>query len=207
MGVRHGVSEEVSMTEKRDLKRLVRERQARTGESYVTALRQIRAQRVEAEPDGAIDVIEVVHVTEVGEPLGYKCRIWCTPTLVPRIDMAATLTRFRDLLIATGRDRTLDLMRDVVLRGEKPPAAPARPLILDLDDFLARVRAGLGGVSDSGRIVAMHVEGKAGGHMVMFVLMLGWAVPGVRRQREPALGLAEVPEANDSPYDWRVLPW
>src|SRR5262245_1885413 len=95
-----------SMTAKRDLKRRVRERQARTGESYVTALRHVAAQ---ADHREAISVVELVDVTEIGAPLGYKVRIMVAPSTIGQIDVVATLTRFRDLLLATTRDRELDL--------------------------------------------------------------------------------------------------
>ena len=193
------------MTDKRDLKKLVRERQARTGESYVTALRQVRAQRVDGTP---IDVVEMVDVTEVGASLGFKCPIWCTPTLAARIDTVATLTRYRDLLVATGRDRAFDLMRDVVLRGEqRSEPAQLQTLISELREFIARARAGLGGVTASGRIVAMHAEGTAGAQMVTFTLMLRVA-PGFGRVRDAALGIGEVPDPNGSVLAWpAVLPW
>jgi hypothetical protein len=204
MGVRHGVSEEVSMTDKRDLKKLVRERQARTGESYVTSLRQVRARRVDGKP---IDVVEMVDVTEVGASLGFTCPIVCTPTLAARIDTVAMLTRYRDLLVATGRDRAFDLMRDVVLRGEqRSDAAQLQTLISELREFFARARAGLGGVTASGRIVAMHVEATTGAQIVMFTLRLG-VVPCFGRLRDPALGIGEVPERNDSMLAWPVPPW
>jgi hypothetical protein len=196
------VSEEVSMTEKRDLKRLVRERQARTGESYVTALRQVQAQK-----QPTIAVVELVDLTEIGAPLGYKRRIWCTPTLLAQLDAVATLTRFRDLLLATGRDRNFDLMRDVALRGLTPQAPRARMANTEMVDFLARARAGLGGVSGSGRMVAVNVDAKGASRMVIFALTLGTFLASFGRARDPSLGLSEVPEADTPPFSWQVLPW
>ena len=63
------------MTAKRDLKRRVRERQAHTGESYMTALRHVRNRRTgeresEREGEGAVPVVEMIDVSEIagGDP-------------------------------------------------------------------------------------------------------------------------------------------
>src|SRR6185295_7834231 len=55
--VMHGVAarcREETMTAKRNFKRRVRERQARTGERYTTARRRLQAARAEAGPSEAI---------------------------------------------------------------------------------------------------------------------------------------------------------
>src|SRR5512142_1555815 len=101
------------MTEKRDLKRRVRERQAQTGESYMTALRHVQAQRPPAFP-----VVELVDLTEIGAPLGFKCRIVMSPVLADQIDAAGALARLRDALLAPDREGSLELFRAVTLRGE-----------------------------------------------------------------------------------------
>ena len=193
------------MTAKRDLKRRVRERQARLGESYMTALRHVQAQRPEPVAERrAIPVVELIDVSEIAAPLGYKLRVTVAPSVVDRIDVAATLTRFRDMLLSTTRDRQLDLMRDVVLRGEQPAARLRADWLDDLRRFLDRARAGLGGLSDSGRWLAMAVDGKTGPMMVMFHLVL--RVDFLHIQRGPTLGLSEVPPAGPG-RDWEVIPW
>jgi hypothetical protein len=54
------------MTVKRGLERRVRERQARTGESYMTALRHVQGQVHElVEERRAITVVELVDVSEI----------------------------------------------------------------------------------------------------------------------------------------------
>ena len=105
------------MTKQRDLKRLVRERQARTGESYVTALRQLRS-----------------------------------------------------VLLTTTPDPAFDLMRAVVLHGERPSGAP--PPLAEGLKFLVRLRAGIGGVCPSGRIVSFAVAGPSGVEQVVFLVWL-----------------------------------
>src|SRR5215468_10944795 len=103
------------MTKQRDLKRIVRERQSRTGESYVTALRHVRGVQGECVP-----VVELVDVSEVGAALGIKIRVLVLPALAESIDVTATLQQLRTVLLSTTRDPALDLMRAVVLCGERP---------------------------------------------------------------------------------------
>lgn len=152
------------MTEKRDLKRRVRERQARTGESYVTALRQVLGQR-----ESSVPVVELIDVTDIAAPLGIKCRTVMAPSMVGRVDPTAMLTRLRDALLTTLRDPDLALMRAVVVAGEqlKPELEP----VLDRR-FLARLRAGIGGISESGRVLALSTAGRAAAELVVFVLRL-----------------------------------
>ena len=165
------------MTKQRDLKRRVRERQARTGESYVTALRHVRVPRTEAVP-----VVELVDASAIGEPLGTQCRVLVQPELAERIDIAAALRQLRSVLLTTTPDPDFDLMRAVVLRGERPYSAP--PTIADGLRFLVRLRAGIGGVCPSGRIVAFSVAGASGVEQVVFLL---WIMPVRYLQLRPTL--------------------
>ena len=165
------------MTKQRDLKRLVRDRQVRTGESYVTALRHLRMPRRETVP-----VVELVDVTAIGEPLGMQCRVMVQPELAKRIDVAAALRQLRSVLLTTTPDPDFDLMRAAVLRGEHPHSAPT-PLADGLR-FLVRLRAGIGGVCPSGRIVAFSVAGASRVEQVVFLL---WITHGRYRQMRPTL--------------------
>jgi hypothetical protein len=185
------------MTKKRDLKRLVRERQARTGEAYVTALRHVRGPR-----PGAIPVSEYIEITEVGELLGMECRVMLLPELAERIDVATTLRQLRSVLLTTTPDPAFDLMRAVVLRGEHPRSWP--PSLEERLRFLVRLRAGIGGVCPSGRIVALTVWGPAGAEQVVFLL---WLTP-FRHARLPILvvTLADF-SLGDANGDLDVLPF
>jgi hypothetical protein len=184
------------MTEKRDLKRRVRDRQARTGESYMTALRQVQAQR-----PPSVSVVELVDLTEVGAPLGFKCRIVMSPGLADQIDAAGALARLRDVLLATDRDRSLELLRAVALRGEPRRFRQAQGTFDDGRQLVARARAGLGGVSEGGRMLALQVDGKQGTTMVLFLL---WLRPDfVSVQREPSLILTSI----DGVYGNPILDW
>jgi hypothetical protein len=162
------------MTAKRDLKRRVRDRQARTGESYMTALRHVRDQRTPSpvvEPAAsAMDVSEMFDITEIAATLGMKCRVRLAPGLAPRIDAASVLRQLRTALTTTERDRQFDTMRAVVLHGEQRLGQP-----LDAHAswrFAERLRTGVGGISDTGRLLAMTVNGRQGLEMLVFALWL-----------------------------------
>lgn len=169
------------MTANRDLKRRVRDRQAHTGESYVTALRHVRAQGGggDAEGDeggagggdgeggegdgagggglrGRIPLLEFTELTELGARIGLKCRISAVPALLQHLDAEETLRRFRDALLVTCGDSELSLMRAVALRGEHPVRSLGAEALGESRRFLERVRAGLAGVSELGRMLALH---------------------------------------------------
>jgi hypothetical protein len=115
-----------------------------------------------------------------------------------------TLTRYRDMLLATARDRDLDLMRDIALRGARPAVAHPQWSLRELRAFIDRARSGLGGVSASGRMVAMSVDGKSGSLMILFNLVVRPAFLHI--QREPSLSLSELPSVA-SAFHWDVIPW
>jgi hypothetical protein len=192
------------MTAKRDLKRRVRERQTRTGESYVTALRHVTAQ---GNPEPAVPVVELIDLTEVGAPLGFKCKIWMFPGLARRIDAAAALERLRAILVALERDPELDRMRDLALRGVC--AAPGRLDLEELEDyrrFLERTRAGLGGVSPRGNMIAFHVDGRAGAELVIARTWARAYAPHLPA-RAPGFVLATPEPVTADPLGrWGVLP-
>src|SRR5262245_54747912 len=111
------------MTAKKDLKKLVRERQLRTGESYTAALRHVLAQRPEADPvDRAgtppLSVIEFVDLTAEAERLGLRCHATIDAALAPRVDGVELLRRMRELLVATATDPAMERFRTVMLYGE-----------------------------------------------------------------------------------------
>jgi hypothetical protein len=169
------------MTERRDLKGRVRDRQARTGESYVTALRQVLAQR-----PSRIPVIELFDLSALGARLGFTCRISAFPDLVERVDPRHMLERLRADLMKSDKDEELALMRAAALCGERP-RFPARygEALAEIAPFLARARAGREGVTTSGHLLAMELEGKRGAEMVLFSLQL---VPHfVHVNRDPLL--------------------
>jgi hypothetical protein len=192
------------MTQRRDLKRRVRERQARTGESYVTALRHVRGEPAEAagappSPDvaaaapsaGAIPVVELVDLSDVAASLGLTCRVMGMPLLIERVDATAMLVQLRGVLRTTAGDPAFAVLRSAVLLGERPSVARdtmratlPSPVAHDALRFAARVRAGIGGISNNGRALAFSVAGRDGPELVVFSL---WLVPPRFDRRPPTL--------------------
>src|SRR6185295_5970793 len=128
-----------------------------------------------------VPVVELVDITEISERLGMQCRVMVLPELAERIDVAAALRQLRSVLLTTTPDPAFDLMRAVVLRGEHPRSWP--PSLEERLRFLVRLRAGIGGVCTSGRIVALTVWGPAGAEQVVFLL---WLTP-FRHARLPPI--------------------
>jgi hypothetical protein len=207
------------MTERRDLKRRVRERQARTGESYMTALRHVQEDR-----PGAIPTIELADLTELGAPLGFKCRLAMFPRLAERVDAAAMLVRLRDALLMTEGDRSLTLMRRVVLGGGRARMLGGTAAALEeARRFVDRAKAGVGGVSESGRMLALQVATRPGRgaaseidagqgagasvEMVLFVLQL--LPPFVPVFRDPTLVITPIGELTVDPLFalLEAAPW
>jgi hypothetical protein len=183
------------MTDKRDLKRRVRDRQAHTGESYMTALRNVRG----ASPGtNAVPVVELIDLTEIAAPLGIKCGIKMVPALVDLVDAAAMLTRLRDALITTVNDPQLGLFRSVVLAGERPWVPEA---FRDPRPFYARVRAGIGGVSESGRMLALAVGARGGAELVVFTLSM---IPVTYVERAPFV-IVTASDGATGVFGWEYL--
>jgi len=144
------------MTDKRDLKRLIRERQAKTGESYVTARSQLLARRAQPKKEPAFPVVEMTDVTEMAKSLGMKCQTAMTSSLVSSVEPKDVLARLKAALTGTKDDPQLERMRRLVFRGEDSPLpeTDAASWRSELRQFITRVNAGIGGVSTSGSLVA-----------------------------------------------------
>jgi hypothetical protein len=158
------------MTSKRDLKKLVRARQARTGERYTTALQHVVDQRP------AIPVLELVDLTAEGQALGFRGRIGMLSDLAERVEGRSVLERLRAILRETADDPATGQLRAVLFQGQppSPPSENALQLFQEGRRFLARAREGLGGVSAGGKMIAF----TAGGEMVVALLWGPLPVPG-----------------------------
>jgi hypothetical protein len=165
------------MTAKRDLKRRIRARQARTKESYTTARRHVLAARdsdvettgdAEATSDdpttSPIDVAEVIDVSDLAGELGFACNIVVYPSLTELVDPARALSAVSAAVLATPTASTL---RDLALRG----IAPTSYRITRDPQFLARARAGVTATSADGRVLAVHVQGHT---QMVIVLAAVW---------------------------------
>jgi hypothetical protein len=152
------------MTQQRDLKRRIRERMAKTGEAYVTARQHVLAARdddpAEPAPASVFDVVEPIDVSDDATALGLKCQVSIFPKLAARVDAISALTRLRDALLDTEDDSSLSVMQRLVLHGVVPPAAIGEEFrdFYVLRNFVRRARAGIGGASPRGRMLALPVH-------------------------------------------------
>jgi hypothetical protein len=161
----------------------------------------------EEERRSSIEVVELEEHDELAAQLGFKCTVSISRALTEQVEPRDALIKLRDVLLGTTADSTLDVMRAVVLRGEDVPK-------LQLDAqwyermriYVARVRAGIGGVSDNGTMIAMNVEGSRG--MVMLVAHLGWGMAArgiVNRRPRLVLGTVEATGVYIEPIALRQL--
>jgi len=150
-----------SMTAKRDLKKRVRDRQAKTGESYTAARRHVVAGAAGAKVSEPIAVDALVDISATAAKVGLRCQVLITEALADAFDPERILLELRLVLLTTVRDPTTDLMRAVALHGDNTAA----PLGLARDprqvQFLARLRAGANSISTDGRAVGFHIDGVA----------------------------------------------
>jgi len=161
------------MTRRRDLKRRVRDRQSHTGESYTTALRHVQAQAhdpaAEARPPDLpgvpISVVELVELSELAEVIGLRARVTMAPDLVDQLHVSDALLQIRRAL----HRPELAVMREVLIEGA------ARYHTLEIEDVLRfnrRVERLRPGVSDSGKMAALYLEGVRGRVLVVLWLSL-----------------------------------
>jgi hypothetical protein len=203
------------MTRKRDLKKRIRDRQAKTGESYTTARRHVLAARdtdatndrdaddvdattkeIPSEPEsfdmdltketgvrprdlvgasdsrleaewrglatptsGAIQVDEVIDVSDVAGEVGLACKVLIYERLAKSVEPRLAVIAVRDALAATKSDPTTAILR-AVAAGQ---LAKVRGRVVARDaEFMERIRAGLTAVSNDGRMIAVHVNGHQG---------------------------------------------
>ena len=132
------------MTRKKDLKKHVRERQAKTGESYTAALAHVRGPAIAALPDK----------TREAETAGFRCNAVVSAKL--QGDVGPLFVRVREMLEALGARACGPL-----LRGETAPVEipEATRLAGEARRFLASVRAGSRGLSPDERLFALEWSG------------------------------------------------
>jgi len=160
-----------SMTAKRDLKKRVRDRQAKTGESYTAARRHVLAagERDDSAPEPVasakasepIAVDSLVDLSATAAKVGLRCQVLMTEALADVFDPERILLELRLVLLTTMRDPTTDLMRAVALHGDNTTAPLGRARDPRQVQFLARLRAGASSISTDGRAVGFHIDGVA----------------------------------------------
>jgi hypothetical protein len=186
------------MTKQRDLKRLVRDRQERTGESYTTAWRHVRGERRTGVP-----VLELIDISDIGDALGLRCRLLVAPTLTERVDVAAVVKQLRTVLLTTANDHAFSLMHAAVLCGKRPYAS--WPTLQEGLRFRDRIRAGIGGIDESGRMLAFAVAGRPMPEMVVFLLWFN-AAPYLTVPPSLLITPADF-ELGDRDGDWDLRPF
>ncbi|HEY6909995.1 MAG TPA: hypothetical protein VI356_11540 [Myxococcales bacterium] len=134
------------MTKKKDLKRRVRQRQAKTGESYTAALAQVRGPRIAAVPEA----------TKEAQAAGLRCKAFVSRRLRQEPGLGELFVRVREMLLALGADACGPLLRGELASGEIPDAVR---LAVESRRFLAEVRAGGRGLSRDGRLFALEWKG------------------------------------------------
>jgi hypothetical protein len=138
----------------------------------------------------AVQVIETIDASEEAARLGLRCHVALSSALVERLDRTLVLERIRDALVGTDSDPGTELLRAVALRGEHPRSLdPTGVSALrsvnwrggELRRFLARARAGIGGVNERGDGLALVIRDVA-----VLCWLASWPIHGPR-VRGPAL--------------------
>ena len=166
------------MTKKKDLKRRVRARQKKTGESYTSALAHVRAPRIPEAPDATKEALAE----------GLSCTAVVTPELRAMGDLRPLFARVREVLEALASS-----VCGPLLRGEPSPRRfPEMKNLLEAQRFLAAVRKGHRGLSDDGRLLALEWRG----HVIVAATWLYFS-------RRPLLQLSRL---GDAPF-WPEELW
>lgn len=139
-----------------------------------------------------IDVVEFDDYTDAGAALGFRCTIAIARALVAIAEPQVLLARLRDLLVSIESDVALDAFRSLALHGVRVQPTIPTDWRKSMSAFAARCRAGLGGVSESGTILAVPVSAPTGS--VLMIGQLGFGI--VQPDRRPDIVLTTVESAN-----------
>lgn len=157
-----------------------------------------------------IPVVEMISLTSEASRLGFKCRVVMASTLASRVDPAAALERVRDALQATADDPGTAILRAAVLRGETISTGlrAVEAALRETRRFVARALAGIGGVNESGSMMALPVDGPDGAVMVVAHVGLRPVArpPTGGDDKVPRLVLTTVDQLTSGP-DRLVLAW
>jgi hypothetical protein len=156
------------MTKKKDLKKRVRARQAKTGESYTTALAHLREPQIPEAPNA----------TAEAQAEGFHCHAVVSPKLRAVGDLRSLFARLREMLEGLGAEACGPLFR-----GERMPCRmPQMSDLLEARRFLQSRERGL---SPNGRLFALSWNG----HTVAGAVLLAGRKPLLQ------MGLLEGPPA------------
>jgi hypothetical protein len=179
------------MTSKKDLKKRVHERQAKTGERYTTALAHVLAQRPEAPSSKTLEFHDVSEWARLEE---FRCRAAVSGFLwdLDASDAGARPERFRrlfarlrSLLVSLRGEMGADSFSRQLFQAEPWEKTPnAIHELFEARRFTEQVRSGVRGVSRNGRLVAFDVPDDDGAHVTLIGVLQG-APRG--SEREPLL--------------------
>ncbi|PTL78805.1 hypothetical protein [Vitiosangium sp. GDMCC 1.1324] len=167
------------MTVKKDLKKRIRERQEKTGESYTTARMHVLNQGPSETPE--VRPVVLREVTPLAEAMGLKGKAFLSSHFPGQLTRPA-LERLREVLLATQGEPATRRMRAVLLRGE-PDTLELVSLALELWGetrvFTRDLRLGMRGPSRSGRTLSFELQ--ADGKHVTVVATLVPSLKGTPR--------------------------
>jgi hypothetical protein len=186
------------MTDRRDLKQRIRERQARTGERYATA--RLHTLSAIAPPSW---VIELRDVSTLAKRAGIACAVRVAPSLqLPRPKTIEILTQLKRIVVAAPSG--LGPIQRAVLQGQEAPGpvvTQALEVIRQTRIFLEALRSGLRGPGVGGRMLAFDAELDGARRT-----LLAWLV--LRYGGEPILVLSELHDGHatlESPGLWTIM--
>jgi len=159
------------MTKRRNFKRRVRDRQKRTGESYTTARHHLLAAAAApaaepaapiSDPPPAVSVVELLDISNDAARRGFLCRVAMYPALADRADPATVLAALRGALVGTIGDPATELLCAIALTGQRPARVKRLHDRAGMRQLFQRARAGIGGMTEDGRMLALLVAGRDG---------------------------------------------
>lgn len=140
----------------------------------------------------SIPVVEVVDVTDRAATLGWRCGVSMTQALSERLDCERAVALLNDVLVRTRDDPKLAAFRAVALKGERPPRLSLPAGASDeLQLLVDRARAGIGGVSEGGTMLALPFALAEATSMML--CQLGFGI--LRPRHAPGIVLSTVEEA------------
>ncbi|QRN94686.1 hypothetical protein JRI60_37045 [Archangium violaceum] len=173
------------MTLKKNLKKRVRARQEKTGESYTTARMHVLNQEQASRPKVSQESLR--EVTPLVDEVGLTGQAFLMPRFLESLARPA-LKRLRELLLATRDEPATQRMRAVLLNGEPDTmdfASLSREWV-QTQAFLRNLRLGMRGPSRSGRLLSFEL--RADGMPVTIVVAL---MPSLKETPKLLLGAAE----------------
>lgn len=148
------------------------------------------ANREQAE---TMSVVALEDVTSAAAALGLRCKVSIAESVLREVSAETVLEQLRHVLENTAADPAFDHLRAVAFNGEHPNLPAAPPAFREgLRNFAARVRAGVGGISETGTMLAMTVESH--GSAKMIVCQLGFGL--VRPRTNPAVTITFAEDAS-----------